>query len=208
MTNATTSRVRTYLDELDRALSGLPRDRRTEIVRDIRSHIDVALADRGEPSAADVEQVLEELGTPQEIAEAAYAEQPLGRPRMAGRDVFTVIALLIGGIVVPFIGWVIGVVLLWVSTAWRTKDKVIGTLLVPGGLLAPLVLLVVGGLVVARTSSSCATRQVAGSARLVSCSDSGGGWVGPTVAITLLLVSVAGPIFSAVWLVRTARRVS
>ena len=99
-------------------------------MRDIRGHIDVALADRGEPSAADVEQVLEELGTPQEIAEAAYAEQPPGRTRMAGRDVVTVILLLIGGIVLPFVGWVIGVVLLWTSTAWRTKDKVIGTLLV------------------------------------------------------------------------------
>ena len=30
--------------------------------------------------------------------------------------------------------WVVGVVLLWRSRAWTTRDKLIGTLLVPGGL--------------------------------------------------------------------------
>jgi hypothetical protein len=208
MPNATASRVRTYLDELDRALSHLPKDRRTEIVRDIRSHIDVALAERGEPSAADVEQVLEELGTPQEIAEAAYAELPPPRARIAGRDIATVILLLVGGFVF-LIGWVVGAVLLWTSTAWRTKDKVIGTLLFPGGLLAPILLLLVGGLMVARTSGGpCSTVQQAGSAAVTHCASSGGGWIGPAVAITLLVVSFVGPIFSAVWLIRTARRVS
>jgi len=32
-------------------------------------------------------------------------------------------------------------VLLWVSDAWSTKDKLIGTLLFPGGLLIPVALL-------------------------------------------------------------------
>lgn len=30
--------------------------------------------------------------------------------------------------------WVVGVVLLWRSRAWTTRDKLIGTLVVPGGL--------------------------------------------------------------------------
>jgi uncharacterized Tic20 family protein len=30
--------------------------------------------------------------------------------------------------------WVLGVVLLWRSRAWTTRDKLIGTLVVPGGL--------------------------------------------------------------------------
>jgi uncharacterized membrane protein len=139
MPYATSTRVRSYLDELDRALSELPRERRQEIVRDIRGHIDVAVAELGTPSDADIEQILDGLGTPQEIAEAAYEEQPPAAARMAFRDVATVILLLIGGIVLPFFGWVIGLVLLWSSTAWRTRDKVIGTLIVPGGLFGSLI---------------------------------------------------------------------
>ena len=50
--------------------------------------------------------------------------------------------LLIGGIVIPIFGWVIGVVLLWVSNAWNVRDKIIGTVFVPGGLGLSLFLLV------------------------------------------------------------------
>jgi uncharacterized membrane protein len=168
MSSATTTRVRSYLDQLDRALRDLPRDRRLEIVRDIQWHIDAAIADLDEPSGAAIEQILDELGTPEDIARAAYEEQPPVRSKLAGRDLAAVILLLVGGIVLPLVGWVIGVVLLWSSTAWRTKDKLIGTLLVPGGLLTPLLFLAVGG--------------------------------------SLLVVSVVGPFFSMVWLLRTARR--
>ena len=34
-------------------------------------------------------------------------------------------------LVIPFLGWVAGVVLVWVSRRWTTRDKLIGTL---GGL--------------------------------------------------------------------------
>jgi hypothetical protein len=33
--------------------------------------------------------------------------------------------------VIPFLGWVVGVVLRWISRLWTTRDKLIGTL---GGL--------------------------------------------------------------------------
>lgn len=46
--------------------------------------------------------------------------------------------LLIGGIVLPVVGWIIGVVLLWASELWTRRDKLIGTFVVPGGLLLPL----------------------------------------------------------------------
>jgi hypothetical protein len=46
--------------------------------------------------------------------------------------VITLVALLI-----PFLGWVVGMVLLWLSPSWTTRDKRIGTLLALGvGLLA------------------------------------------------------------------------
>ncbi len=49
-------------------------------------------------------------------------------------EVGALVLLLVGGIVLPMFGWLIGVVLLWVSNAWNVRDKVIGTLFVPGGL--------------------------------------------------------------------------
>jgi hypothetical protein len=46
--------------------------------------------------------------------------------RRSGREWTTVVLL-------PLV-WVVGVVLLWRSRAWTPRDKLIGTLVVPGGL--------------------------------------------------------------------------
>ncbi len=43
--------------------------------------------------------------------------------------------LLIGGVVIPVIGWVVGVVLLWRRSEWSLRQKVAATLLLPGGWL-------------------------------------------------------------------------
>ena len=42
------------------------------------------------------------------------------------------------------LGWFVGVVFLWTSETWSTGEKLLGTLLVPGGLALPLFLLTVG----------------------------------------------------------------
>lgn len=47
--------------------------------------------------------------------------------------VLTVVLLLIGGIVVQYVGWIIGLVLLWGSRTWRPVDKIIGSLVLPFG---------------------------------------------------------------------------
>ena len=49
------------------------------------------------------------------------------------REVIT-IGLLLVGQVLGGIGWVVGVGLLWWSSVWRLRDKLLGTLVVPGGL--------------------------------------------------------------------------
>jgi hypothetical protein len=161
--------VRDYLDDLDRALRDLPSGRRREIVADIRSHIDAALADIPTPSPATVQQILDDLGTPETIAAAAFTEMPPTQSRWASRDVATVILLLIGGLVLPVIGWLIGAVMLWTSTTWRIKDKVIATLLVPGGLaLIPLLgaFAVAGTAAIsARATTVCAHSVGPGAAR-------------------------------------------
>ncbi len=42
-------------------------------------------------------------------------------------------------------GWIAGVILLWSSRAWNTRDKVIGTLIVPGGLASALIVGILTG---------------------------------------------------------------
>ena len=53
--------------------------------------------------------------------------------------------LLVGGVVLPIVGWFVGAVLLWVSDSWTTNEKLVGTLVVPGGLALPLYLSLMTG---------------------------------------------------------------
>jgi hypothetical protein len=48
---------------------------------------------------------------------------------------------VVGGGILLGVGWIVGVVLLWTSTVWNRRDKLAGTLLLPGGLLPFLFLL-------------------------------------------------------------------
>jgi len=136
MTKAPHDAVEAYFRRLDEELHDLPRARRSEIVAEIREHVDQALEEMPSPTEADVRNVLERIGDPAEIA--ADARERFGiRPLRAGAlEVFALILIPIGGIVIPILGWIVGVALLWASHVWTTRDKWIGTLVVPGGLAA------------------------------------------------------------------------
>lgn len=45
------------------------------------------------------------------------------------------LVLLTLGSLVSWVGWVGGVLLLWTSNRWTRRDKLLGTLVLPGGLL-------------------------------------------------------------------------
>jgi hypothetical protein len=96
-------------------------------------------------------------------------------------------------VILPVLGWFIGVVLLWVSDAWNTRDKVIGTLVVPGGLLLPLGLGFVAGV-----AFGCET--AVGS----ECAPDSG--ESNTWNIVLLVVLLLAPLVSAVYLARRMNR--
>lgn len=124
-----------YLDRLRRAARRLPRDRRDELVADIEAH----LAETIRPDAGDAEAltVLDRLGAPEDIVEA---EQPRPEPTADPRGIrewAAIFLLAFGGLVMGF-GWLVSAILLWSSPAWRTRDKWIGTLVVPGGLATTL----------------------------------------------------------------------
>ena len=57
----------------------------------------------------------------------------VSRGTSSGREGLTILLLLFGGFLVG-IGWLIGVFMLWRSSAWTVTDKLVGTLIIPGGL--------------------------------------------------------------------------
>ena len=60
---------------------------------------------------------------------------------VGGRDAVG-IALLTVCVIIFTVGWFVGVALLWLSPTWRLRDKILGTLVFPGGL--PFAVIVAG----------------------------------------------------------------
>lgn len=117
--------VADYLHRLDGAAGGLPAQQRAELVAEIRAHIDEALRathSTGSTGEAAVRNVLKRLGRPEEIMDAAVERtDPPERRQVGGREVVALLALLI-----PFMGWLIGSVLVLLSPAWTTRERRIG----------------------------------------------------------------------------------
>src|SRR3954449_11162890 len=113
-----------YLHDLNRELQGLPSARRREIVNEIAEHIRQARTEEGDEATP---VILERLGDPGEIAADARERFGVHPVRPAWVETVTLILLPIGGLVLPVVGWLIGVCLLWTSAVWSIRDKVIGT---------------------------------------------------------------------------------
>jgi len=134
--------VNDYLRRVGAALSDLPRARSQEIVQELGEHIREAREDGVVVTEADARNLVDQLGAPGAIADEAQSR--FGRRRRAtvgGREIGALLLLTIGSFAIPVIGWAAGIVLLWTSEAWNRRDKIIGTLLTPGG--AVLIIVVV-----------------------------------------------------------------
>lgn len=107
-----------YLAELDLALERLPAQVRREIHAGIAEEL-------GRLEGDALQLRIDELGDPFAIAAAALDEtavqvKPDGPSQLREQDktwytLTTVFALLFAGVIVPFLGWFAGVVLLWNS---------------------------------------------------------------------------------------------
>jgi hypothetical protein len=124
-----------YLKRLSKAARGLPRSRRRELVAEIEQHIRYALIETPVDSEAEMLTLLDRIGDPEEIAAAAS-----GRPvtRSTAMETWAIILLLLGGFLFA-VGWLVGVALLWSSSLWTRREKLVGTLVIPGGLATALV---------------------------------------------------------------------
>lgn len=278
MSTATEELINAYLANLEREAARLPWNARTELLEDVRSHIEVAVAELreaarggggtgsgtgaadtrpadaerddaapntgmasalpggisarspgtplpGSPPTDELSQVramLSALGDPSEIVAAALADnQPLpAQPPYPTRDLYpadpdayrpatsqsppyplstadtAAVALLLVGGFLAGIGWLVGVVLLWTSIRWTRFEKLIGTLILPGGLASVLV--------VAQTPSGTSS-TVCGSSG--GCTTVHSGWAPPPwLGIAMLACLVLAPIATTVFLVTRAHR--
>jgi hypothetical protein len=204
-----------YLVQLDTALRGLPEGPRRQIIEEIAGHISEGRSELEVNDEVGLRGLLDRVGDPELIAAEAGVEQLPESGRR--RDAWVPWLLLFGGfagyilalafigvplaLVVGVIGWSIGLKMLWTSNVWEMRDKVLGTLVLPGGLLAPVVL--------ATTSSSpaqtCFGQGGPGIPTSTHCTASGF-TLSPSVGIPLLLVTLLAPFVMAVHLDRARRR--
>ncbi|MGW8483261.1 HAAS signaling domain-containing protein [Microbacterium sp. NPDC055903] len=125
-----------YLARLDTAMSALPHGVAAEIRSGIEEELaglDAAataarIAQLGDPVAIAREAQDEVPATPVVVVSAPVAAPPAPRPPATTTRGFAIAAALtlsFGGIVVPFIGWVVGAVLVSLSPLWRTWEKAV-----------------------------------------------------------------------------------
>jgi uncharacterized membrane protein len=130
-----------YLTDLEAELRGLPANRRRELLDEVGEHITAARAALDPETEAGIRTVLERLGDPADIA--AEARERFGvqaasaRPAIPWLEVLALAMLVLVPFIVgldmsalvPVLGWLVGLVLLWRSHIWTAHDKRIGTLL-------------------------------------------------------------------------------
>jgi hypothetical protein len=126
--------VTSYLEELRLRAESLPPTRREELLLEIRSHIATTLPP--EASEAQVRQLLDRLGSPEEIMNAELDDVPAtagtGRaavvPSVAPlqwRELTGLALLLLGGAVLPPVGYLTGGVLIGLSRRWSPTARVL-----------------------------------------------------------------------------------
>lgn len=193
-----------YLRRLRRAGRRLPR----HVLRDLSGEIEAHLAeatslDMPEPEVRDA---LDRLGDPEDIV---AAQRPPEGPR-AAREWAAIFMLLFGGFVFG-LGWIVGLILLWSSSAWSLRDKWIGTLIWPGGLAGGLIVAMASLLRVAKACTTISGTAIinANGGKIIHhvaaphCTG-GAGTGGEILTVAALVLLLVGPIATAVYLARRA----
>jgi hypothetical protein len=205
--SATTDRlVDDYLRDLRKELADLPRANRQEVLAEIDEHITEALSEAAENDEVAVRNVLDRLGDPVTIANDARERFGIRPPRGGWREIAAVVLLPIGGVIVPVVGWFVGLILLWASEVWTTRQKLLGTLVVPGGLLVPLYLGMALTVERGPRCSGSVDRNTGGVVHQVCTGPSGPSTLEQAGWILFFAFLVIGPIVVAILLARWMRR--
>lgn len=193
MTNSTADRlVDDYLTRLADAARVLPPDRRTELVSEIREHIDTWMSGNTGADEPAIRTMLDRLGEPDDIVAAAMEIDPPERDLVVE---WLAVVCLTAGSLIPFF-WLTGVALLWYSSLWRRSEKILATLIFPGG--PALALVGASAIMGLATSSQCLTPH--GSPPCAGFTRA------PVLSVALLLIALTAPIVVAIVLINRARR--
>jgi len=205
MTNSTAGRlVDDYLTRLADAARALPPDRRTELLSAIREHIDAWMSGNTGADEPAIRTMLDRLGEPDDIVAAAMEIDLPERPTYPqtpdhGQQglwlEWCAIFCLTAGSLLPVFGWLIGLVLLWSSGLWRRSEKILATLIFPGG--PALALVGASALIGLATSSQCLTPH--GSPACAAFTQA------PVLSVALLLIALTAPVVVAIVLLNRAR---
>jgi uncharacterized protein (DUF2062 family) len=118
--------VADYLHRFETLVRTMPPGPRDRAVRRVRRLLRDDLL-RTEASASEVQRYLADLGTPEDLSEKARTTQGR-RGSSAG--------LAVVAVVLTPLCWPLGVPLLWYSRYWTRAEKLVATLVVPGGVPA------------------------------------------------------------------------
>lgn len=184
--------IRDYLQRIRTVGRQLPRDSRDELIAQLEEHLRDA-APSGS-SRAEVMAALDQLGEPEEIVAEESRRLGISPVRAGAREWWAIGLLLPGSVILPLIGWLVGVYLLWTSRVWSTRDKLLGTLVLPGGWIAVLFALI----------ASSSTTNCAGTSTVTRCTGSSSTSVGSWVLLVALVVL---PLITATVLALRARAV-
>ncbi|HLJ65890.1 MAG TPA: hypothetical protein VKX16_00845 [Chloroflexota bacterium] len=186
-----------YLARLEAEAADLPRVERRDLIDGVREHIAEARAELSNESDSDLLNLLDRLGNP-----AGLAQEERNHLGMQAPEAPRAGLLEIGALILTPLIWPVGVILLWASSAWNARDKLIGTLVPPGGLFTSL--LVFSYAAVGRTQA-CAGGYRNGQQIATTCS---GGLQGISGVIAfLLIVAIAvSPILTGIYMAIRLRR--
>lgn len=211
--------VEEYLDRLVMAARVLPQDQRQELVDGIAGHISEARESGAVTDEAGLRTLLDRLGEPADIVAAAREADdpgagsgwpyptpgaPIYRPPGTERETAAVLLLTVGSFL-PVLGWLVGIVLVWTSNRWKTGEKLMATLVFPGG---PFLVLWSGAFY--SSTESCSSSGSVGPDGTVSngaetCTSSGFS-LPERIGIPLVALWVVLPIVVGIVLLVRARR--
>jgi uncharacterized membrane protein len=189
-----------YWRRLETALTPVPAARRQELMDELRMHIAEARSRIQNESDADLLNILDRLGDPSDTAAAE-----IDRVDVTPLTAVNSRALEISAVILLLLFWPVGVILLWVSTVWTTRQKVIGTMVQPGGYFGVLIigpLLAWGTVGVACTTVS----DEAGRVLSTTCPSGGAQTLIDVGVAVLVVIYLVAPLVTALYLATRIRR--
>ncbi|QFG68314.1 HAAS signaling domain-containing protein [Ornithinimicrobium pratense] len=196
--------VQDYLDRLHAEAARLPVPEGRELQLQIREHLTEALPD--EPSESEVRDVLDRLGDPAVLVDAAGGVTPGSGPGLRSdsdgpwREAGALVSLVGAGLLfwlplVNLVLWVGGLVLLVLSRRWNVADKVWGAVVLG---LGPLPFILLAGLSWTTSSEVCMSEGAAvnpdeGAAPpvVVTCTGGDGGLTPLNMVVWALTITYA-----------------